>query len=95
VGGAGWLRVMSAIVVPQAARGLALAWLIVFVFAFGELGASVLVSPPGESTLPIRIYTIIANTPSPVVAALTLIQVTVIIVPLLAAAALVARRQNA
>jgi hypothetical protein len=31
--------------------------------AFGELGAGVLVTPPGESTLPIRIYTLIANAP--------------------------------
>ena len=51
-------------------RGLVAAWVVAFVFAFGELGASILVSPPGESTLPIRIYTLIANTPASVVAAL-------------------------
>ena len=51
-------------------------------FAFGELGASILVSPPGESTLPIRIYTIIANAPASVVAALALLQLMVILVPL-------------
>jgi iron(III) transport system permease protein len=94
VAGAKWPRTMGAVVLPQIARGLAAAWVIAFVFAFGELGASILVSPPGESTLPIRIYTIIANTPSSVVAALALLQLTVILVPLAAGAAYAARRED-
>ena len=92
VAGAGWLRTVTDVVIPQVARGLAAAWLVVFVFAFGELGASVLVSPPGESTLPIRIYTIIANTPSSVVAALALFQAGVIFVPLAVAGLYLTRR---
>jgi iron(III) transport system permease protein len=92
VAGVGWLRGVAAIVIPQIARGLAAVWLVVFIFAFGELGASILVSPPGESTLPIRIYTLIANTPSSVVAALALLQVVVIFIPLAAGALVVARR---
>ena len=55
-----------------------------FVLAFGELGASILVAPPGEATLPIRIYTLIANTPPSQVAALALLQAAVIFTPLLA-----------
>jgi len=86
VGGAGWLRTIRTVVMPQIARGLGAAWVVVFVFAFGELGASILVSPPGESTLPIRIYTLIANTPPSMVAALALVQLTVIFVPLAVAA---------
>ena len=78
---AGFAR-SSAWFMPQIARGLAAAWVVAFVFAFGELGASILVSPPGESTLPIRIYTLIANTPASVVAALALLQLTVIFLPL-------------
>src|SRR4029453_6573938 len=62
VSGAGWSRTMTRIVLPQIRLGLLAAWVIVFTLAFGELGASVLVTPPGESTLPIRIYTLIANT---------------------------------
>ena len=91
VAGADWSRTVRMVVIPQIARGLAAAWVLAFVFAFGELGASILVSPPGESTLPIRIYTIIANTPSSVVAALALLQVAVILVPLAAGALYVAR----
>ena len=54
VSGAGWLRTMWRIVLPQMRLGLAAAWLIAFVLVFGELGVSILVAPPGEATLPIR-----------------------------------------
>jgi iron(III) transport system permease protein len=94
VGGAGWLRTAGRVVVPQAALGLAAAWVVAFVFAFGELGASILVSPAGESTLPIRIYTLIANTPSSMVAALALLQLTVIFLPLAFGAIFVMRRTH-
>jgi iron(III) transport system permease protein len=80
--GSGWLRAVRRIVVPQLRLGLAAAWVIVFVLSFGELGASVLIAPPGESTLPIRIYTIIANTPPAHVAALALLQAVVVFIPL-------------
>jgi ABC-type Fe3+ transport system permease subunit len=80
--GAGWLRTVAAIITPQIRLGLAVAWVVVFVLAFGELGASILVAPPGESTLPIRIYTIIANTPPSHVAMLALLQTAVILTPL-------------
>ena len=61
---------------------VAAAWVVAFVFAFGELGATILVAPPGESTLPVRVYTLIANTPPSEVAALALMQVGIILVPL-------------
>ena len=82
VSGAGWLRTFTRIVVPQVRLGLLAAWVIAFVLAFGELGVSILIAPPGEATLPIRIYTIIANTPPSHVAALALLQMGVILTPL-------------
>jgi iron(III) transport system permease protein len=82
VSGAAWLRTMARIVVPQVRLGLLTAWVIAFVLAFGELGVSILIAPPGEATLPIRIYTIIANTPPSHVAALALLQTVVILSPL-------------
>ena len=81
VSGAGWTRTMRRIVLPQMRLGIAAAWVVAFVLAFGELGVSVLVAPPGEATLPIRIYTIIANTPASQVAALALLQTLVIFAP--------------
>jgi iron(III) transport system permease protein len=81
--GANWLRIFTRIVLPQIKSGIAAAWAVAFILAFGELGATVLVAPPGESTLPVRIYTLIANTSSNEVAALALMQVCVILVPLI------------
>jgi len=80
--GAGWARTISTIVVPQMSASLVAVWVVVFVLAFGELGASILVAPPGEATLPIRIYTMIANAPPANVAALALLQSVVILSPL-------------
>jgi iron(III) transport system permease protein len=82
VSGAGWFRTMTNIVLPQIRLGLLTAWIVAFVLAFGELGVSILIAPPGEATLPIRIYTIIANTPPSHVAALALLQTAVILTPL-------------
>ena len=77
--GANWTRTMARIVLPQMRLGLAATWFIVFVLAFGELGVSILVAPPGDATLPIHIYTMIANAPSSSVAAFALLQVMVIL----------------
>ena len=87
VSGAGWLRTIRGIVLPQMRLGIAAAWVIAFVLAFGELGVSILVAPPGAATLPIRIYTIIANTPASHVAALALLQSLVIFATIAALAA--------
>jgi iron(III) transport system permease protein len=81
--GASWLRIFSRIVVPQLRGGIAAAWVIVFIFSFGELGATILVAPPGESTLPVRIYTLLANTTSSQVAALALMQAAIVLTPLI------------
>jgi iron(III) transport system permease protein len=78
VSGARWGRTMSRIVLPQMRMGIATAWVIVFVLSFGELGVSILVAPPGEATLPIRTYTMIANAPPSHVALFALLQIAVI-----------------
>ena len=83
IAGAGWTRTFASIVLPQLRSGLAAAWVVSFIFCFGELGATILVAPPGESTLPVRVYTLIANTPSSEVASLALMQVGITLVPLL------------
>jgi iron(III) transport system permease protein len=81
VSGVGWLKTMTSILLPQLKQSGAAVWIMAFVLGFGELGASVLVAPPGESTLPLRIYTLIANAPPAHVAALALFQVLVIFTP--------------
>lgn len=91
--GAAWMRTMARVVVPQAFAGIMAVWVVVFVLAFGELGASILIAPPGETTLPIRIYTLIANAPPSQVAALALLQAGVILSPLVLLAWRIAARE--
>jgi iron(III) transport system permease protein len=82
VSGASWPRTFLRVVLPNIRAGLVAAWVVAFIFAFGELGTTVLVAPPGEATLPVRIYTLIANAPSSQVAALALVQAGIILMPL-------------
>jgi iron(III) transport system permease protein len=80
--GARWARTMGRIVLPQMRLGLLAVWVVSMILAFGEVGTSILVAPPGESTLPIRVYTLIANAPPGHAAALALFQSAVILAPL-------------
>jgi iron(III) transport system permease protein len=80
--GASWPRIFRHIVFPQMRASVAAALVVAFIFAFGELGATVLIAPPGESTLPVRVYTLIANAPSTEVAALALMQAGIVLIPL-------------
>jgi iron(III) transport system permease protein len=92
VSGAGWLRSTWRIVLPQVRLAMSATWILTFILAFGELGVSLLVAPPGESTLPIRVYTLIANAPSSQVAALALLQALVILAPVALFGTLVSSR---
>ncbi len=92
VSGAGWLTSTWRIVLPQVRLAMTATWLLTFILAFGELGVSLLVAPPGESTLPIRVYTLIANAPSSQVAALALLQALVILAPVALFGTLVSSR---
>jgi len=83
VSGASWPRAFTRIVFPQITGATAAALVVSFIFAFGELGVTVLVAPPGESTLPVRVYTLIANAPSSQVASLALMQASIVLMPLI------------
>lgn len=91
--GARWLTTVRRIVLPQVRLNVIAVWVIVFILAFGEVGTSILVAPPGETTLPIRVYTMIANAPPGHAAALALFQSVVIFCPLLFLAIVAAARK--
>lgn len=93
VAGARWLPTMGQIVFPQVTRALGATWLIAFVLAFGELGTTILIAPPGDATLSIRIYTMIANAPPSQVAALGLLQTAAVLAPLALMGLAVPRRR--
>ncbi len=54
--GAGWFRQLCQVVLPLIGPGVLAAACVAFVIAIGELAATVLVTPPGISTLSIRIF---------------------------------------
>ncbi len=95
VAGAGWFRSFFGILLPQLRGGIAGAWVVAFIFSMGELGATVLIAPPGESTLPVRIYTLLTNTTSNQVAALALTQAAIVLTPLILLAIVLNRKGDA
>jgi iron(III) transport system permease protein len=73
--GAGFWRRLSRILVPLHARGIAFAWLLALVFCLRDLELAVLYYPAGGEPMTVRIFTLEANGPEPVVAALAVTQV--------------------
>ncbi|MEO8007327.1 MAG: iron ABC transporter permease [Betaproteobacteria bacterium] len=80
--GAPWFARILHVVVPAALPGVIAAWLIGFIFCLRDLGASMLVYPPGQDTLPVRIYTLMANGAPNLIAALCVIMVSVTLISL-------------
>ncbi len=56
------------------------AWVVAFIFIFGELAATGLAVPPGESSWPVPVHTLIASITSSQAAALALMQALVILI---------------
>ncbi len=80
--GARWFARILHVVVPAALPGVIAAWLIGFIFCLRDLGASMLVYTPGQDTLPVRIYTLMANGAPNLIAALCVILVSVTLIVL-------------
>ncbi len=80
--GAGWLQRIGSIVCPLAKRGLIAGWLIAYIFCLRDMGISMLVYPPGHDTLPVRTFTLMANGPADLIAALCVIMVLATLLPL-------------
>ena len=78
VAGANYLRRVFTLVLRPHWRGLALAFSLTLVFCLRDLDTVVLFYPPGAEPLMVRIFTLEANGPPRVVAALALIQVAVV-----------------
>jgi iron(III) transport system permease protein len=76
------------ITLPASAPALAAAWAVVFVLSSREADASVLVAPPGFTTLAVRLLALMHYGPSAVVAALALMVVAAAIAVTAAAMAL-------
>ena len=74
--GAGFCRRLTRILLPLHARGIGFAWLLALVFCLRDLELAILFYPPGGEPLTVRLFTLEANAPAPVVAGLALLHVT-------------------
>ena len=70
------------VVLPNAAPGLVAAWLAVYVLAASEIGATVLVSPPGRSLLAPTVMNFMRRGQDPEIAACQILLLGVIALPL-------------
>jgi len=73
--GVRWERVLFRVLVPLCRPALAGAWFLAFVFCLRDLDLAVTIYPPGAETLPVRVYTLMANSSEAVTAALSLVMV--------------------
>ncbi len=81
IAGAGWYRRLLLIVVPLARRGLLAGWLVAYLFSLRDTSITMLVYPPGHETLPVRIFTLMANGSPSLIAALCVIMVGAALLP--------------
>jgi iron(III) transport system permease protein len=68
-----WIKRVVGIDLPLALQGIAAGWVIAFVLCMSELGVTLLVIPPGQGTLALKIYTLMHYGSNKLVAALSLI----------------------
>ncbi|HHT9119552.1 MAG TPA: ABC transporter permease [Candidatus Hypogeohydataceae bacterium YC41] len=81
--GAGWWTLMVKIFFPLLIPGIVTTWILSFIFCAGELGTTILIYPPGDETLPITLFTVMANSPANVVSAISVILLVVVLLPLI------------
>jgi iron(III) transport system permease protein len=91
VAGAGYLTRLLRITAPMERRGLVAAFGLTLVFCLRDLETAVMLYPPGGEPLTVRIFTLEANGPTRVVAALAVVHIAVTIAVLLAVGSLVRR----
>jgi len=95
VAGAGFARRLLRIVLPVNVRGVTAAWLLALVFSLRDLETPVLFYPAGREPLTVRLFTLEANGPESVIAALAVAQVFMTALALAAGAVLVLRGRRA
>lgn len=92
--GAGFARRFVSIVLPLHRRALGAAWLLAAVFCLRDLETAVLYYPPGWEPLTVRIFTLEANGPEAVVAALATLHVAITAAVLVAGVLFLSRKER-
>lgn len=80
ISGAGFGSILMHVVARLTRRHLVVSGFFVFVLAFGELGTTLLISPPGVETIPIKIYNLMHYGAEQLVAALSIIIMVIVFV---------------
>lgn len=75
-----WIMVIRKIVLPLMVPGLLAAFFIGFILSLGELGTTLLIMPPGKTTLPVKIYNLMHYGAEQMVAALCLVLIGIILI---------------
>jgi iron(III) transport system permease protein len=81
--GAGWARRLGLIVLPLVKHALLAGWLIAYIFCLRDTGITMLVYPPGYDTLPVRIFTLMANGAPNLIAAACVLMIAATTLPLI------------
>ncbi|MEW6089284.1 MAG: iron ABC transporter permease [bacterium] len=83
VSGADFGQTLIHILIPLLKPIIKVSWILSFIFCFGELGASLLVTPAGMATLPMRMYNLMHYGSSSLTCALAVIVMLVLLLPAL------------
>jgi len=81
IAGVSWPRRLARIIAPVLCPSLIAAWAVCFVLALQELDVTVLVCPPGVTTLPVRLFTLMHYGPNRLVSALCVLMVGMVLLP--------------
>jgi len=81
--GSSFPRILHRILLPLMKPGIISSWVVGFVLSIRELSTTLLVSPAGLQTLPVRIYTLMHYGAPEMVSSLSLILIFLIITPLI------------
>jgi iron(III) transport system permease protein len=92
--GASWTRRLGFIVLPLVKHALVAGWLIAYIFCLRDTGITMLVYPPGYDTLPVRIFTLMANGAPPLIAAACVLMIAATLLPLISVALLMRMRRR-
>ncbi len=80
--GASWWRRLRGVTLPLCRPGLVAAWVVGFLFCIRDTGLSMILYPPGRDTLPVRLFTLMANGRPEMLAALCVLMVLAALAPL-------------
>ncbi len=94
IAGSSWTARLTHITVPLARKGLLAAWLLAFLFCLRDTGLALVVYPPGRETLPVALFTLMANGRPALISALCILILLSAAVPFGALALLFAKGRS-